>query len=131
MACVLQGFSSCTIACLIFLWSLCFSRLALRPPPALTILTPPLLPAFFPYHRCGDYAFPSLPYELSVPEEQNGMYCMTISWKGFMPGSSSCYNTLSSVGGTRLIMGVGECSINARMPPAWTRPRPLCLLLDS
>ena len=68
--------------------------------------------AAFPYHRCGDYASSSLPYELSAPvDDQNGMYCMTITWKGFMPGSSSCYNTLSTVGATRLTIGVGECAI--------------------
>ena len=39
------------------------------------------------------------------------MYCMTITWKGYLPGASPCYDILSnqSLGGTSLIMGVGEC----------------------
>ena len=63
----------------------------------------------FPFHRCSDYASSSLPYELSQPVETTpGMYCMTITFKGPIADPSTCYNVLSSVGGTRLTMGVRE-----------------------
>lgn len=59
-------------------------------------------------HRSMDYASTSLPYELSLPVERPaGLYCMTLTFKGFLPGASTCYNLLSTAGGY-LTMDVRE-----------------------
>ena len=63
----------------------------------------------FPFHRCSDYAATSLPYELTVPvERQHGTYCMNFTYKGMVSNPSTCYSILSTLGGSRLTLGVGE-----------------------
>ncbi|GAX74583.1 hypothetical protein CEUSTIGMA_g2032.t1, partial [Chlamydomonas eustigma] len=61
----------------------------------------------FPYHRCSDYNASSLPYDLTKPVETSpGLYCMTLSFRGYPTNPSTCYNVLTTYGATRLIMGV-------------------------
>ena len=60
--------------------------------------------------RCYDFASTSLPYELSLPVEKSaGLYCMIITFKGFLSGASVCYNMLSTTGGEYLTIGIREC----------------------
>ena len=67
--------------------------------------------AVFPFHRCADYSPKSLPYALTKPvETRPGMYCMTLTYLGPSPNATTCYNILSTVGATRLTIGVGESS---------------------
>ena len=68
--------------------------------------------------RICDTAELHLPYKLSRPVEQSaGLYCMIITFKGFVPpGSiSACYDSLSNKGGDHLWMGVSE-SVHASPP---------------